>query len=150
MSLQIRQAEENDKIQIFELVKRFATSFNPVQVKFNESFDYLMKSDSSKIFLAIDRTRVIGYLLGFEHYSFYANGRVGWVEEIMVSEDYRRQGVGQKLMREFEKWVENKNGKLIGLATRRASDFYKAIGYEESAIFFRKLIGGEPEFKFEE
>jgi hypothetical protein len=29
---------------------------------------------------------------------------------------------------------------MVALATRRASDFWLAIGYEESATYFRKLL----------
>jgi len=78
--------------------------------------------------------------LGFCHLAFYANGVVGWVEEIMVSEEHRRNGIGKEMMKMFEMWVKNNEGRLIGLATRRASTFYKAIGYEDSATFFRKLL----------
>jgi hypothetical protein len=28
---------------------------------------------------------------------------------------------------------------MVALATRRADDFYRDIGYEESAVYFRKL-----------
>ncbi|EMF91272.1 hypothetical protein LEP1GSC005_1843 [Leptospira santarosai str. ST188] len=43
-------------------------------------------------------------------------------------------------MTSFEEWGKNRGSKLIGLATRRAKDFYLALGYEESALFFRKLL----------
>jgi hypothetical protein len=33
-----------------------------------------------------------------------------------------------------------RGSKLVALATRRASDFYKAIGYEESASYFKKTL----------
>ena len=84
--------------------------------------------------------QLVGYVLGFEHYTFFANGRVAWVEEIMVSETFRRQGIGELLMRDVEAWAVARGCKLIALATRRASAFYKAIGYEESAAYFRKLL----------
>jgi hypothetical protein len=29
----------------------------------------------------------VGYLLGFAHLTFYANGPVGWVEEVLVRQD---------------------------------------------------------------
>jgi len=45
----------------------------------------------------------------------------------MIDENYRRQKLGNALMDEFNKWIQSKHGKLIGLATRRAADFYKAI-----------------------
>jgi len=62
------------------------------------------------------------------------------VEEIMVSEDVRRRGVGRELMESFEHWARSRRSKLIGLATRRAAPFYKSIGYDESATYFRRLL----------
>ena len=29
---------------------------------------------------------------------------------------------------------------VVALATRRAAPFYRALGYEESAIYFRKIL----------
>ncbi|EMJ90504.1 acetyltransferase (GNAT) domain protein [Leptospira alstonii serovar Pingchang str. 80-412] len=90
--------------------------------------------------LAEENNKIIAYCLGFDHYTLYANGKVSWLEEIFVSEEYRRKGIARILMSEFENWARFRNSKLIGLATRRAKDFYTAIGYEDSAIFFRKLL----------
>ncbi len=143
MQIKVRPADVNDMNQIFELVKKFATSFTPNQKDFDTSFKKIINTDHALLLVALSNEVVIGYLLGFEHFTFYANGRVGWIEEIMVAEEFRRQRIGKKLMDEFEKWIEQKNGKLIGLATRRAADFYKAIGYEESALFFRKIMNKE-------
>lgn len=30
----------------------------------------------------------------------------------------------------------------VSLASRRAGDFYRALGYEDSAVFFRKTLRG--------
>ena len=76
---------------------------------------------------------MVGYCLGFDHHTFYANGRVAWVEEITVKEPVRRRGVGKALMENFEEWSRNRGSKLVALATRRAASFYGSIGYEESA-----------------
>lgn len=38
-----------------------------------------------------------------------------------------------------EKAIE-RGSKLVALATRRASDFYKAVGYDESATYFKKIL----------
>jgi GNAT superfamily N-acetyltransferase len=84
--------------------------------------------------------KIIAYCLGFDHYTFFANGKVSWVEEIMVMEKYRGKKLGALLMKEFETWAKNRNSRLVSLATRRASAFYKALNYEESAVYFRKLL----------
>ena len=84
----------------------------------------------------------VGYLLGFRHLTFYANGPVGWVEEIVVRDQERGQGVGRILMSAFEQWAADQGCALVALATRRAAPFYRALGYEESAAYFRKVLIG--------
>ena len=57
----------------------------------------------------------------------------------MVAENQRRSGVGRALMTEVETWARSRGAVYVALATRRAADFYGAVGYEESATFFRRL-----------
>lgn len=71
---------------------------------------------------------VVGYVLGPDHLTLFANGRVAWVEEITVREDGRGQGTGRLLMSYFEAWAASRGAKLIALATRRAAAFYRALG----------------------
>lgn len=101
---------------------------------------YFSTLDSVLINVSVFKNEIVAYCLAFDHYAFYANGRVTWVEEIMVREDLRRKGIGKDLMESVEQWAVIRESKLIGLATRRAASFYNEIGYDESAIFFRKMI----------
>src|SRR5207245_2493223 len=86
----------------------------------------------------------VGYLLGFEHLTFYANGRVGWVEEVLVRGDHRGQGAGRALMSAVEEWARGRDCALVALATRRAAPFYRALGYQDSATYLRKILAGKP------
>ena len=43
-------------------------------------------------------------------------------------------------MAAFEAWAAGHGCALVALATRRAAPFYRALGYEESAAYFRKLL----------
>jgi ribosomal protein S18 acetylase RimI-like enzyme len=58
----------------------------------------------------------------------------------MVAEEVRRRGIGHNLMVAAENWSASKGAAYVALATRRASDFYLALGYTESAAYFRKLV----------
>jgi GNAT superfamily N-acetyltransferase len=87
-----------------------------------------------------DDGEVGGYLLGFEHPAFFANGTVAWVEEIAVDESLRRQNLGSQLMSAFENEIRDRDGRLVALATTRASNFYEAIGYNRHAAYFRKIL----------
>ena len=51
----------------------------------------------------------------------------------------RGGGVGRALMDAFESWAAGRDCALVAFATRRAAPFYRALGYEESAVYFRKL-----------
>jgi GNAT superfamily N-acetyltransferase len=65
---------------------------------------------------------------------------VGWVEEIGVNSGHRGDGVGRALMTAFEHWAAGHDCTLVALATRRAAPFYRALGYEESAVYLRKIL----------
>jgi len=136
----IRRAVLSDREEIFPLVTAFATSFKPEKAAFDLSFHQIINDNSACLLVAEMETQLIGYCLGFDHYAFYANGRVSWIEEIMVCEDFRKKEIGRMLMNEFEYWSRYRDSKLVGLATRRAAPFYEALDYENSAVFFRKLI----------
>jgi hypothetical protein len=45
-------------------------------------------------------------------------------------------------MNAFEAWAVTEGCALVALATRRAAPFYRALDYEESAAYFRKLLAG--------
>ena len=140
MTTNIRPAQYADAKAIFALAQPFATSFVVNEQTFHRSFAALLASSQAHLAVAETAQQLVGYVLGFDHYTFFANGPVAWVEEIMVSEPFRRQGIGQLLMQEFEAWARARGCKLLALATRRAATFYQALGYEESAVYFRKLL----------
>ncbi len=136
----IRKATIQDADNIFALVKDFATSFQPQKELFIQSFEDLLDDKKAFVFVADTGDKIVGYSLGFIHTTFFANGNVAWLEEIMVDKKFRRLGVGSKLVRAFEQKAIDNDCRLIALATRRAADFYSSIGYEESATYFRKLL----------
>jgi GNAT superfamily N-acetyltransferase len=136
----VRQAEDQDALAMLELARKFVTSFPVDEQAFFDSFSKMSAQSDVFMVVAEHEGQLVGYLLGFDHYTFYANGRVSWVEEITVREDQRRLGIGRLLMESFEAWARSRDSKLVGLATRRAASFYQALGYEESAVYFRKLL----------
>lgn len=139
-TFRVRPAEARDREAVFALAKAFATSFVIERCAFETSYGAVLQSSEALVLLAEEKQRVVGYLLGFDHDTFYANGRVAWVEEIMVAEEVRRHGIGRQLMAHFEAWAKARQARLVGLATRRAAGFYRQLGYEESAVFFRRLL----------
>ncbi len=140
MDISIRRATEADGDALFLLVKDFAVTFVSERPAFAVSLRKVLADEDANLSVAVVDGQVVGYCLGFDHYAFYANGRIASVEEITVREDLRKHGVGRQLMTCFEQWSISRGSKLVGLVTRRAAPFYEAIGYESSGTFFRRLL----------
>ena len=75
----IRRAELGDCAAVFYLARAFATSFAVERSAFEVSFSALLESPDALLAVAADGERVVGYVLGFDHYALFANGRVSWV-----------------------------------------------------------------------
>jgi GNAT superfamily N-acetyltransferase len=136
----IRAAKPEDAACVLELARNLATSFVIEENSFARSFISLLSAPDTCLQVAEVNGAVTGYVLGFAHATFFANGPVAWVEEIMVREDCRRRGVGRQLMAAFEQWAGSRGAKLSALATRRAAAFYQSLGYAESAAYWRKRL----------
>lgn len=133
----VRPATAQDAEAIWLLVRDFATSFTPERVAFDRILPALIARDDVLLLVA-DGDGVVGYLLASLHPTFFANGPVAGVEEVMVAPAHRRAGVGAALMAAAEAWAAERGAGYVSLASRRAGGFYLALGYTDSAVFYKK------------
>ena len=138
--LNIRPASSEDGHRILPLARDMATSFAVDTEAFATSFAELLGRDDAIVLVALEAGGVVGYLLGFDHLAFYANGRVAYVEEVAVRQDRRGAAIGRQLMQEFDTWATSRSATLITVVSRRAAPFYRSLGYEETATLFRKVL----------
>lgn len=138
-----REATFPDENELFILASSLATSYSLNKTDFSGIYAEIIRNPNSDIYIAEVDKIIVGYVLAFHHSTFYANGVVSWVEELFVLEKYRKLKIGRNLMRLVESKALERGSKLVALATRRASDFYKAIGYDESATYFKKPLSYE-------
>ena len=66
------------------------------------------------------------------------------MQELLVRSASQGRGVGRALMAAFERWAADRDCALVALATRRAAPFYVALGYQQSAVYLRKVLVAEP------
>lgn len=136
----IRAAGAGDPDAVFALARALAITVPIDRPGFDRGFAAVAATDGAHLLVADLGGRVVGYLLGFLHPTFYANGPVAWVEELAVHEAVRRRGVGARLMAAFEARASDGGARLVALATTRAGAFYTAIGYARHADYFRKHL----------
>ena len=130
----------DDAGAVWPLVRAFATSYVPERAAFDASFASLLAHPDALVLVAHDAGDVVGHLVAHRHATLFANAPVVWVEEVMVDAAARRRGTGRLLVEAAERWAGGSGAAYVALATRRAAGFYAALGYEESATFFRKPL----------
>jgi GNAT superfamily N-acetyltransferase len=148
--LHVRPATTADAGTVARLAAELAQSFPFSPAAFDRAYLAVLAAGDACLLLAEDLggagraaspAEPLGYLLGFWHPAFFANGPVAWVEEILVRPEHRGRGAGRALMSAFEQHAADQGCLLVALATRRAAAFYRALDYQESAIYFRKVLG---------
>ena len=136
----VRPGLRSDAPALLRLAQAFATSFTVDPERFDHSLDATLVHHDSLLLVATDAGGVVGYVTASVHPTLYANGPVACIEELMVDEVERRGGIGRALVDACEHWAVRNGARLVSVATRRASDFWTAVGYEASATYLRKLL----------
>lgn len=137
----IRAAHRDDDERVWPLTREFATSFTPEYAAFAAAWAQLVTAGHALLLVAeTSDGDIVGYLLATSHLTLFANGSVAWIEEVMVDERARLSGIGRRLVDRGEEWAQSIGARYIALASRRAGQFYLALGYEDSAVYYRKTF----------
>ena len=139
-SITVRTAEPTDAVALLSLASSFATSFTVDVERFGSQLDVILADPASVLSVALTDAEVVGYVAASLHPTLYVNGPVGWIEELLVHPAHRRVGVGRLLVSTVERWAEGRGAVMLSLATRRAEEFWWAVGYEASATYLRKVL----------
>ena len=139
----IRTATALDQAALFDLVRSFPSPSKRTEADFADALRIKLSDESYATLVAEDEDRLIGYLAGYAHRTFYAGGSIAWVDEIWVEPEYRGRGTGRELMDAFESWASRRGCVQAALATRGAAPFYEKIGYTSSAAYFKKRLNAD-------
>ena len=142
-NFKIRKVEISDADQIRKLCLQLDKKIS--QNDLEERIKLVSKIKNINMFVLVDRSKVIGFVLIAIRWEFIA-GEQAVVEGLVVDGKYRGQGLGKLLMAEAEDWSRKRKMDLVRLnsnVTRKeAHKFYEKIGYEktkEQAIFNKKI-----------
>ena len=137
---QIRRAKLADELALFALVRQFPTPTLPSNELFARALRLKLKDHDAFIAVAELDGTLVGYIAGDAHETFYAGGKIAWVDEILVVASERRRGIGRALMAEFENWAAGGRCRLVGLATDAAASFYEELGFEPGDGYFKRYL----------
>lgn len=91
------------------------------------NFYFWMERSLRKILILQQDQQTVGFLVGDHTY-----GGVGFVSWLGIDKAYRGQGLGKKLMQEYEKYALSKKAHLLELFTyQNVLPFYQKLGFTE-------------------
>jgi ribosomal protein S18 acetylase RimI-like enzyme len=148
-SITVRHARRADIGRIAELLTVFTGSKPSTRAATNR-FDLISGDPEQSLFVATARGHVVG-LLGFRiRHNLDNVSHYGEVSAIAVDPDWRKQGVGGKLLQHAEKVARKR--RCIGLwlvsgygREEAAHRFYDRAGFSRTGIRFVKLFDFDDE-----
>jgi ribosomal protein S18 acetylase RimI-like enzyme len=143
MNCLVRELNLDDLEEIYDL--NLELGFNFPRKKLKERVEYLINRPETKVFVAEYNSKVIGYIHGSVSDRIY-DDRLFFIHTVIVTENYRGIGVGNKLITKIEEWVSRNDYLGIGLWSRidriAAHKFYENHGYinERTQKYFLKHL----------
>lgn len=139
----IRTAEPCDIPQLVELLKELFTieaDFDFNRDKQANGLNLLLKSEKDCILVAqlLNDNKVLGMCTIQTMISTAEGGATGLLEDLIVSADFRHQGIGEKLLAEAVHWAECQGlSRLQLLADKNnlpAIHFYQKQGWQSTQL----------------
>lgn len=127
---------------------------NILSTKFRDKyFDYMLadcNSNQGKCFVCVDGDKVLGMVAGYvEKYNErdkidYSCPKKGIIAELIVDKNYRKDGLGTKLVNHMENYFKSISCKFVQIDVfaynESAKKFYYKNGYEDRMVtVFKKL-----------
>ncbi|MDE2900718.1 MAG: GNAT family N-acetyltransferase [Chloroflexota bacterium] len=138
----IREATADDANAVFGLLTLLAVSYQPSRAAFDRTYPMLIASPSAHFLVAEDEEGVQGYVYACDMPTLFANGTITEILELYVVESRRRQGIGASLVNAVVARARERDAVEVTVPTRRASAFYEAIGFEQTAQLLKlRLVG---------
>ena len=136
----IRSAKVGDGPSVFALALDFPSPSVIDENTFNLTWEQKFQDPHSFVGIAENVGEIVGYISGYTHTPFYANGSVFWIDEVMVYEAFRNQGTGKLLMAEAMDWANNQDCTQVCLASSAAGGFYERLGFKPTARYYKRYL----------
>lgn len=98
--------------------------------------DARLNNNESVIFVALnDKSKPVGFTQLYPNYSSVRATKNWTLNDLYVDKDYRKQGIGEKLIKTAMEYAKNDNAQFIELSTAvdnyLAQNVYEKIGFEK-------------------
>ncbi|CAN5358158.1 hypothetical protein BH09ACT5_BH09ACT5_05480 [soil metagenome] len=138
----IRAARLADADRVYALLEQLEPAYSPDRPAFDLNFPILLDDASTSVLLVAEdaAATVIGYALTTITPLLHANGSSAHLQELVVDDAHRGEGVGTAIVEAVERVCRERAVRQITVASRRSADFYERIGYRSSADFLKRTF----------
>ena len=111
-----------------------------------EYFELILNDTSTILFAIIEEEKMIGFMNIQCFYSIWSHGKVFFLDDFFIEENFRRKGYGEKALKDLQKYAKKSGIKRIQLMAEntnpRAIKFYRKHKFNEQEIhlFLKYLI----------
>ena len=111
-----------------------------------EDFELILNDTSTILFAIIEEEKMIGFMNIQCFYSIWSHGKVFFLDDFFIEENFRRKGYGEKALKDLQKYAKKTGIKRIQLMSEntnpRAIEFYRKHKFNEQEIhlFLKYLI----------
>ncbi len=152
MNIRKTKIEDYDKIielykELYDTEKIFDKNLTNIYDVSNKQKENILKRIKSRkeIFLvAEENNEIMGLVDGYIIDNNNHIEKVGYLDHLCVFKEYRKHGVGKRLIEEFTNKMKNKNVVYLKLNAFEnnlpAIELYKKLGFEEYSIYYMKKI----------
>lgn len=144
MEIIIREALPGDFDQVFGLLKQLWPDKEPDYPATKKMFDHNLQSSFQFYIVALSGPQIIGFCSLTVKHNLWCQGLLGNVDEMIVEESYRGQGIGKKLLDRITEIAITQNCRQLELESSfhrtKAHEFYKEAGFESRAFHFSKPL----------
>lgn len=144
MEAQIREARSADALAIYKLNTEEMKYEYPFE-KTREQLETSIHRATEKLFVATVGGQVVGYVHAQEYELLYAPPLKN-ILGIAVSREYKRMGIGKRLIKEVEEWALQSGATGVrlnsGAERKEAHLFYERCGYakgKQQVKFLKRL-----------
>lgn len=152
MEFEIKKCSYNDAIKANDLLTKLIVDEKQYDENINEKcvvkslYENFFNEDDVALYVANLNDNIIGYIYGYVQNNGDAKKNIVTVlDALYVLEDFRKKGVGAKLVDSFIKWSLDKNAKYIELKVcdqnKDAIELYSKFNFIQKKIIMVKEIG---------
>ena len=143
-NINISKAKTDDFPEIFVLLQQLWPDKKLDKERLKEAFDQGLENQFQEYLIAKYDGRTIGFVTLTIRSSLWQEGNLAHVDELIVDQEFRGEGVGTKLLNEITKLAKEKSCKKIELDSafhrKESHSFYESLGFENRAFLFSKTL----------